>query len=111
MGRSTTHTGPAADTLEGTSWCLGVGGPCSIPPPATPTAPLLCLTYIVLSPCSPQDTRGALAKLTGYVRTEREQHKVLTVLATRYANRQGGYTRVLRCGIRRHDAAPMAFIE
>jgi large subunit ribosomal protein L17 len=45
------------------------------------------------------------------VRTEREQHKVLTTLATRYANRQGGYTRVLRCGIRRHDAAPMAFIE
>jgi len=45
------------------------------------------------------------------VRTDRELHKLFTTLAERYAIRDGGYTRVLRCGTRQHDAAPMAFIE
>jgi ribosomal protein L17 len=45
------------------------------------------------------------------VRTDRELHKLFTTLAERYEERQGGYTRVLRCGLRRRDAAPLAFIE
>jgi ribosomal protein L17 len=37
--------------------------------------------------------------------------KLFDVLAKRYAERNGGYTRVLKAGIRASDAAPMAIIE
>ena len=37
--------------------------------------------------------------------------KLLDVLATRYADRNGGYTRVIKAGIRMSDASPMAIIE
>ena len=51
------------------------------------------------------------AKVTGIVRTEKEQHKLLTLLAPRYARREGGYTRVVRTRSRLGDAAPMSIIE
>ena len=37
--------------------------------------------------------------------------KLFDVLAERYAGRNGGYTRVIKAGIRASDAAPMAVIE
>jgi large subunit ribosomal protein L17 len=37
--------------------------------------------------------------------------KLFEVLATRYADRNGGYTRVIKAGYRASDAAPMAIIE
>jgi len=37
--------------------------------------------------------------------------KLFDVLAGRYADRAGGYTRVIKAGIRASDAAPMAVIE
>ena len=37
--------------------------------------------------------------------------KLFDVLARRYQEREGGYTRVLKAGIRASDAAPMAIIE
>lgn len=37
--------------------------------------------------------------------------KLFAALATRYAQRNGGYTRVLRAGFRHGDNAPMAVIE
>jgi large subunit ribosomal protein L17 len=37
--------------------------------------------------------------------------KLFDVLAARYAERQGGYVRVVKAGIRRSDATPMAIIE
>ncbi|WP_340265708.1 50S ribosomal protein L17 [Sphingobium mellinum] len=37
--------------------------------------------------------------------------KLFDVLADRYAGRNGGYTRVIKAGIRASDAAPIAIIE
>ena len=37
--------------------------------------------------------------------------KLFDTLAPRYAQRNGGYTRIVKAGIRASDAAPMAIIE
>jgi large subunit ribosomal protein L17 len=42
---------------------------------------------------------------------EAQEQKLFGVLAERYADRAGGYTRVIKAGLRTSDAAPMAVIE
>jgi large subunit ribosomal protein L17 len=42
---------------------------------------------------------------------EAQLKKLFEVLAARYADRDGGYTRVIKAGIRASDAAPIAIIE
>lgn len=44
---------------------------------------------------------------------KQDQHvaKLFDVLGPRYAERQGGYVRVMKAGFRYGDMAPMAFIE
>ncbi len=37
--------------------------------------------------------------------------KLFTELGPRYESRLGGYTRIIRCGYRTGDKAPMAYIE
>jgi large subunit ribosomal protein L17 len=37
--------------------------------------------------------------------------KLFDVLGPRYANRNGGYLRILKCGFRKNDNAPLALVE
>ncbi|MBU0852216.1 MAG: 50S ribosomal protein L17, partial [Gammaproteobacteria bacterium] len=37
--------------------------------------------------------------------------KLFNDLGPRYATRQGGYLRILKCGFRAGDNAPMAYVE
>ncbi|NKJ43890.1 MULTISPECIES: 50S ribosomal protein L17 [unclassified Novosphingobium] len=40
-----------------------------------------------------------------------QEQKLFEVLAARYADREGGYTRIIKAGYRASDAAPIAVIE
>ncbi|MCR2833565.1 50S ribosomal protein L17 [Parerythrobacter lacustris] len=51
--------------------------------------------------------RLAMSKL----QDETQLKKLFDVLADRYADREGGYTRIIKAGYRGSDAAPMAVIE
>ncbi len=53
------------------------------------------------------DRRRAFA----FLRSEETVAKLFSDLAPRYAERNGGYTRIMRTAIRRGDSAEMAIIE
>ena len=42
---------------------------------------------------------------------EAQERKLFEIIGPRYADRNGGYTRVIKAGIRMSDAAPIAIIE
>jgi len=42
---------------------------------------------------------------------ETQERKLFDVIGPRYADRNGGYTRVIKAGIRSSDAAAIAIIE
>ncbi len=40
-----------------------------------------------------------------------EVSKLIDVISQRYKERNGGYTRIIKCGFRKGDCAPMAIIQ
>ncbi len=50
-------------------------------------------------------------QVSSFVNDDAVVRKVFDVLAERYADRPGGYTRVLKKGPRRGDGSPMVIIE
>jgi large subunit ribosomal protein L17 len=58
-----------------------------------------------------KNTLHARRQLISALRDKVMAEKLMSVLSTRYATRMGGYTRVLKCGFRYGDMAPLAIIE
>lgn len=58
-----------------------------------------------------QGNLAARRTLISRLRDDDMTRKVFDVLAPRYADRQGGYIRILKAGFRYGDNAPMAIIE
>jgi large subunit ribosomal protein L17 len=53
----------------------------------------------------------ARRQVLSYLMDEEVVKKLFDNIAPKYTERQGGYTRVLKLGFRRGDAAPMAILE
>lgn len=58
-----------------------------------------------------KNTLASYRKALSYITKEDVANKLFKEIAPKYADRNGGYTRVTRLGPRRGDAAEMAVIE
>ena len=56
-------------------------------------------------------TLHARRQALSYIMDKEVVSKLFAELATRFAGRNGGYTRIIRTGFRRGDGAEMAFLE
>ena len=58
-----------------------------------------------------QDTLASRRKLLSLFYTDHPVKKILEVLSPRYAKRNGGYTRIVKLGVRKGDGAEVVQIE
>ena len=65
---------------------------------------------ITLARKDPVDV-AAQRQAVAFLRSKDSVHQLFHEVAPRYAERPGGYTRIIKLGPRQGDAAPMAYIE
>ncbi len=53
----------------------------------------------------------AMRQAASYIRDKKVVTKLFTTIAPRYTERNGGYTRIIKLGIRPGDAAPVSILE
>ncbi len=58
-----------------------------------------------------KETLAAKREVLGFVREREVVNKLFKTLIYRYAQRKGGYTRILKLGFRAGDGAEMVFLE
>ena len=60
---------------------------------------------------SKEDTTNSRRVVFGYLQDKYAVTELFKVIAPKVGDRPGGYTRIIKLGIRQGDAAPIAFIE
>ncbi len=60
---------------------------------------------------SKKNNLSTIRFLLSYIKNKININKLLYVLGPRFTNRNGGYTRIIKCGFRKGDNSPMAYIE
>jgi large subunit ribosomal protein L17 len=53
----------------------------------------------------------ALRQASSYIRDKKTVKKLFSIIAPRYLERAGGYTRIVKLGLRPGDAAPLSVLE